>query len=56
MNNKMVRFFVHPIQDYYQEQEQEPMSPYIILGIFSGFILVGFATKTMIVRLVRKHV
>ena len=54
----MVRFFVYPIQIYYHEQVQvqEPISPYIAVGLLGGFVLTGFIIKRMIVKLVRKHV
>ena len=54
----MVRFFVYPIEIYVYEQVQkhEPIAPYVALGIFGGFILTGFLIKTMVVRLIRKHV
>ena len=52
----MARFFVYPIQIYYTEQVKESISPYVALGILGGFVVTGFLIKTMIVRLIRKHV
>ncbi len=54
----MVRFFVYPIEVYYYEQghQNEPVSPYVAFGLLGGFIVGGFIAKTLIVRLVRKHV
>jgi len=40
---------------YYVKQNSE-FSPYVIAGIFSGFVVAGFAIKHYIVKLVRKHI
>jgi hypothetical protein len=51
----MIRRFLVPIQYFEIYYIEKSYSPWIISGIFFGFVATGFLLKKYIVKLIRKN-